>query len=56
MILDISSDCLVVPAHAWTPWFSIFGANSGFDSIEECFGRCPLMFMRLKQAFLLTLK
>jgi hypothetical protein len=25
-------------AHAWTPWFSIFGANSGFDSIEECFG------------------
>ncbi|HSB05847.1 MAG TPA: endonuclease Q family protein, partial [Thermodesulfobacteriota bacterium] len=24
--------------HAWTPWFSIFGANSGFDSMEECFG------------------
>jgi uncharacterized protein (TIGR00375 family) len=38
MVLDISPDCLVVPAHAWTPWFSIFGANSGFDSIEECFG------------------
>ncbi len=38
MILDISSDCMVIPAHAWTPWFSIFGANSGFDSIEECFG------------------
>jgi len=38
MVLDISSDCLVIPAHAWTPWFSIFGANSGFDSIEECFG------------------
>jgi uncharacterized protein (TIGR00375 family) len=38
MILDISADCLIVPAHAWTPWFSIFGANSGFDSIEECFG------------------
>ena len=38
MILDISSDCLIIPAHAWTPWFSIFGANSGFDSIEECFG------------------
>ena len=37
MILDISVDCLIVPAHAWTPWFSIFGANSGFDSIEECF-------------------
>jgi len=38
MILDVSSDCLFVPAHAWTPWFSIFGSNSGFDSIEECFG------------------
>ncbi len=38
MILDISSDCLIIPAHVWTPWFSIFGANSGFDSIEECFG------------------
>ena len=38
MILDLSPDCMVIPAHAWTPWFSIFGANSGFDSIEECFG------------------
>lgn len=38
MILDISQECLIIPAHAWTPWFSIFGANSGFDSIEECFG------------------
>ena len=38
MILDISMECLIIPAHAWTPWFSIFGANSGFDSIEECFG------------------
>jgi uncharacterized protein (TIGR00375 family) len=35
--LDASSDCFVVPAHAWTPWFSIFGSKSGFDSIEECF-------------------
>jgi uncharacterized protein (TIGR00375 family) len=38
MILDISTDCMIIPAHAWTPWFSIFGANSGFDSIDECFG------------------
>lgn len=37
IILDISEECLLVPAHAWTPWFSLFGANSGFDSIEECF-------------------
>jgi len=38
MVMDISLDCLIVPAHAWTPWFSIFGSKSGFDSIEECFG------------------
>jgi len=37
LVLDISTDCFLVPAHAWTPWFSLFGANSGFDSIEECF-------------------
>jgi uncharacterized protein (TIGR00375 family) len=37
MILDLSPECLLVPAHAWTPWFSIFGANSGFDSIQECY-------------------
>lgn len=35
--LSASEDCLVVPAHAWTPWFAIFGSKSGFDSIEECF-------------------
>lgn len=37
MALDISPSFLLVPAHAWTPWFSVFGANSGFDSLEECF-------------------
>ncbi len=37
IVLNTSQDCLVVPAHAWTPWFAIFGSKSGFDSIEECF-------------------
>ena len=38
IVLGISEDCLVVPAHCLTPWFGIFGSKSGFDSIEECFG------------------
>jgi uncharacterized protein (TIGR00375 family) len=37
MVLDISPDSLLVPAHAWTPWFSVFGANSGFNSLSECY-------------------
>ena len=37
IILNINPQSLIVPAHAWTPWFSIFGSNSGFDSIEECY-------------------
>ncbi len=28
----------VIPAHAWTPWFSVFGSMSGFDSLQECYG------------------
>jgi uncharacterized protein (TIGR00375 family) len=37
MVLDISLSFVIIPAHAWTPWFSVFGANSGFDSLRECF-------------------
>lgn len=37
-LMEISRDCMVVPAHVWTPWFSLFGSNSGFDSLDECFG------------------
>ncbi|MBU1178761.1 endonuclease Q family protein [Patescibacteria group bacterium] len=37
IVLEADSRCALVPAHAWTPWFSIFGSMSGFDSIEECF-------------------
>ncbi len=39
LLLNISDDCMIIPAHAWTPHFSIFGSNSGFDSIIECFGK-----------------
>jgi len=35
--LNASADCLIIPGHIWTPWFSLFGANTGFDKIEECF-------------------
>lgn len=35
---EIDEKIVVVPAHAWTPWYAIFGSKSGFDSIEECFG------------------
>ncbi len=38
IVLEADERCLVIPAHAWTPWFSLYGSKSGFDSIEECFG------------------
>ena len=33
----ISPSLFVIPAHAWTPWFSVFGSKSGFDSLRECY-------------------
>ncbi|HYQ48363.1 MAG TPA: endonuclease Q family protein [Thermodesulfovibrionales bacterium] len=37
IVLDASPEAMLIPAHAWTPHFSVFGAASGFDSLEECF-------------------
>lgn len=38
LALEADERALIIPAHAWTPWFSVFGSKSGFDSLEECFG------------------
>lgn len=38
ILLETAPDGFLVPAHIWTPWFSLFGSSSGFDSVEECFG------------------
>ncbi len=37
IILDIDPACQLIPAHIWTPWFSLLGSKSGFDSVEACF-------------------
>ncbi len=37
MMMKIDKDIEIIPAHAWTPWYGIFGSMSGFDSVEECF-------------------
>lgn len=37
-VMSVSKDNEVFPAHAWTPWFSLYGAFSGFDKIEDCYG------------------
>lgn len=38
VVWSISEKVLVVPAHVWTPWFSLYGSMSGYDSLTECFG------------------
>lgn len=37
LILKIDPNFLIYPAHIWTPWFSVFGSKSGFNTLEECF-------------------
>jgi uncharacterized protein (TIGR00375 family) len=36
-IMEASKESVVIPAHIWTPWFSLFGDLSGFDKIEDCY-------------------
>ena len=37
MMLDVCPEGILIPAHIWTPHFSVLGAKSGYDSVEECF-------------------
>jgi len=37
ILLETSDNAFLIPAHIWTPWFSLLGSKSGFDSVEECF-------------------
>jgi len=37
IVFDIDENCVLIPGHIWTPWFSLFGSMSGFDKIEDCF-------------------
>lgn len=39
LVFTIEPRALIIPAHAWTPWFSVFGSMSGFDTLEEAFGQ-----------------
>ena len=46
IVADACPRCVVIPSHIWTPWFSLFGANSGFDAIEECFEEMTPVHLR----------
>ena len=37
LVLDTNPNCIVIPAHVWTPWYGLFGSKSGFDYLQECF-------------------
>ncbi len=38
IVFDLEPESLIIPAHIWTPWFSLFGSESGYDYFNECFG------------------
>lgn len=42
LLLEIDTRFMLIPAHIWTPWFSVLGSKSGYDSFEECFDELSL--------------
>lgn len=38
IVLESSPRAVLIPAHIWTPWYSLFGSRSGFDRLEDCYG------------------
>lgn len=69
IVIDCDSKAMMIPAHAWTPWFAVFGSKSGFETLEECFEELtphikaietglssdPIMNWRLKELDNITL-
>lgn len=39
LVWSIDKKAVIIPAHIWTPWFAMFGSKSGFDSLEQCWGK-----------------
>jgi len=38
IVLSADEKAFIIPAHIWTPWFSVLGSKSGFDTVDECYG------------------
>ena len=51
IVFDIDENCMIVPGHIWTPWFSLFGSMSGFDKIEHCFEKETPRFLPWRPGF-----